>query len=441
MSGPVVALVAAAGAGWEAPLLAALSGRRDVVVLKRCVDVEDLLASATTGQAAVAVVGLDAVGLDAAALDRLRALRVAPVVVGPGPDDPAAERAQAHADRVGARRVLPQTDVEALVEAMAAEGRGTSSEPPPATPPTSALPGSSPLAVLDETSGALVPGGPDRRVHVVWGPAGAPGRTTLAVGLAASLAASGRRCVLVDADPQGGTVALQLGVVEEVSGLLAAARLDAAGRLEAEAGALVRGVGAGWGVVTGLPRADRWAEVRVGVLERLLAALAAEADVVVDVGASLEDDPTAELAGRPPRQQLTLEALAAADAVVAVGTPDPVGLARLARGVAELREIGVRPEVAVLNRMRGTLAWSEREIVATLRGVLAGAGEALAIRIVPDDPSGVDRAQAAGAALVDADGPAARAVRALAAHLVGAPEPPASGGRLRRRTAGRGRRR
>ena len=37
-------LLLAGGASWETRALAALSGRRDLVVLKRCVDVDDLLA-------------------------------------------------------------------------------------------------------------------------------------------------------------------------------------------------------------------------------------------------------------------------------------------------------------------------------------------------------------------------------------------------------------
>ena len=76
----------------------------------------------------------------------------------------------------------------------------------------------------------------------VWGPAGAPGRTTVATGLAAVLATRGPT-MLVDADPYGGSVAQVLGVLDEVSGLLAAARL-------AGSGTLAEGFG-------GVPRAPR----------------------------------------------------------------------------------------------------------------------------------------------------------------------------------------
>ena len=54
----------------------------------------------------------------------------------------------------------------------------------------------------------------------VWGPTGAPGRTTVAVGLATELASRGRGTLLLDADPYGGAVAQHLGVLDQA--LLAA---------------------------------------------------------------------------------------------------------------------------------------------------------------------------------------------------------------------------
>ena len=66
---------------------------------------------------------------------------------------------------------------------------------------------------------------------------------------------------------------------------------------------------------------------------------------------------------------MTLAALGAADEVVVVGSADPVGLSRLARGLVELGEVVGPASVRVLvNRMRPTLGWSERDIVAMLGG-------------------------------------------------------------------------
>mgnify|MGYP005990975531 CR=1 FL=1 len=76
---PVVVIVAAAGAAWESTAVGALTGRPGVVLLKRCVDVDDLLAAASAGQADAAVLGLDAHGLDSAAVDPLHRPQVRPV--------------------------------------------------------------------------------------------------------------------------------------------------------------------------------------------------------------------------------------------------------------------------------------------------------------------------------------------------------------------------
>src|SRR4029079_8436745 len=94
------------------------------------------------------------------------------------------------------------------------------------------------------------------RTLVVWGPAGAPGRTTVAVALASAVARRGLRTTLVDADPYGGTVAQHLGVLDEVSGVLSAARLTADGALEARLGSVQRVLGDRLTVVDRLARGD-----------------------------------------------------------------------------------------------------------------------------------------------------------------------------------------
>jgi MinD-like ATPase involved in chromosome partitioning or flagellar assembly len=218
-------------------------------------------------------------------------------------------------------------------------------------------------------------------VVVIWGPAGAPGRTTVAVGLAAELARR-HRTILVDLDPYGGAVAQQLGMLDEVSGLLAAVRLAGSGALEAGFGSVQRAVGAHLTVVTGLPRPDRWVEVRSGTVEHLLEVAAAHGDVVVDTGFALESDPVAEFGSRPPRNQATLAALAQADEVLVVGSADPVGLARLARGLVDLREVVAgAPVRVVINRMRPSLGWSEKDVA----GMVEGFARPVGLHFLPED--------------------------------------------------------
>jgi MinD-like ATPase involved in chromosome partitioning or flagellar assembly len=154
---------------------------------------------------------------------------------------------------------------------------------------------------------------------------------------------------------------------------------------------------------------------------------------VVDTGFSLEDDPSGDFVARPGRNHLTLAALGVADEVVVVGTPDPVGLSRLARGLVDLRDrtAGV-PVRVVVNRMRPGLGWSERDVVGMVEGFARLAG----VHFVPDDRAAADRALATGTSLVEAgDTEASRALRAVADALL----PPGSA--VRRRRAGRARRR
>ena len=394
----VVVLVVASGAPWEPEALRLLGDRPGLVVLKRCVDVADLMATAASGQAQVAVVGLDAPGFDAAAVDHLRRYEVRPVAVV---DADRMEAARARATRLGVSTLVADSALTDLPDAVvAAEAAAPVDEddvgvvPPPTEQATVVTPG---------------------RVLVVWGPAGAPGRSTLAAAVAGELARRRRRTILVDADPYGGTIAQQLGIMDEVSGLLAAARLVTAGQLEERFAGVQRGVAAHLSVVSGLPRAERWTEVRSGTIEQVLEVGRAQADVVVDTGFCLEDDPGRDVGTRPARNQLTLGALEVADEVLVVGSADPVGLSRLARGLVELREITVAPLHVVINRMRPTLGWSEKEIA----GMVAGFARLVGLHFLPDDRTAVDRSLVTGRMLLETgESPLTRAVAALVDALV-----------------------
>lgn len=402
----LVVVVVAAGAAWESPVLELIGARSGMVVLKRCVDVDEALATSTAGQADAAVVALDAPGLDQTAVEVLHRHDVRVVAVGQ--DD---EAARTRAARVGVDSLVGHDALERIPDALEAED----------DPSYDGLPlDEADLLELDadQTAG---------RTIVVWGPAGAPGRTTVAVSLAAILGRRGFRTTLVDADPYGGSVAQHLGVLDEVSGLLSAARLTGDGALEARLGSVQRALGGRLTVVTGLPRGDRWVEVRAGVIEHVVEVARAHGHVVVDTGFSLEDDPSGESLARPARNQLTLGALEVADEVLVVGTADPVGLSRLARGLVDLRERHPRAPVrVVVNRMRPTLGWSEREIVGMVEGFARLAG----VHFLPDDRNAADRAVSAGTSIPDAgDSELARALAVLGDAVV----PPATPRRRRDR--------
>jgi hypothetical protein len=333
----VPVLTAVSDALWEAELVAALSGGDlGVAVVRRCVDLADLLATAATGQARAALLSADLRRLDRDALGRLALAGVAAVGLVP----PGDEQAERRLRQLGVRHVLPADtaprELSAAVVEAVADGPVTSyAERAAVGDARSALPH------LGEPAEGAAPDAGEGRVVAVWGPTGAPGRTTVAVGLAGELAALGRPTMLVDADVYGGVVAQVLGLLDEAPGLAGACRQAGAGRSSAPALAtFARTVGPELRVLTGIARADRWPELRPTSLEVVLElARTLATTTVVDCGFGLEQDE--ELAydtAAPRRNGATLTVLEQADTVLAVGTADPVGLQRLVRGLAELRE-------------------------------------------------------------------------------------------------------
>ncbi len=177
----------------------------------------------------------------------------------------------------------------------------------------------------------------------VWGPTGAPGRSTVALNLAAELA--GRSAtLLVDADTYGASLAQALGLLDEAPGLAAAARAAEQGTLDLVALArLAPAVSDGLRVLTGIPRAERWTELRAASMTHVLdLARDLAAFVVVDCGFAIEDDEELSYDTLAPRRNAaTLTTLEAADDLVVVGSADPVGLQRLVRAVQDLRTLTV----------------------------------------------------------------------------------------------------
>ena len=146
--------------------------RSDVVVLKRCVDVDDLLATAASGQADVAVLGLDAPGLDARRGGPAPPRRGAPGGGGTGRRPAGGRRASGPPGSASAPW-SPTTTSTSLPDAVVAADVA----PRP--------PGRRRSRGRRTAASRRLGGG---RVVAVWGPAGAPGRTTVATGLAAELA-------------------------------------------------------------------------------------------------------------------------------------------------------------------------------------------------------------------------------------------------------------
>jgi len=421
-------LTAVTDAGWEEDLVAALDrADRGVAVVRRCVDVADLLAAAAAGTGRAVVLSADLRRLDRDVLTRLHASGVAVVgLVEPGDDE-----AERRLRQLGVLHVLPaDAGADAVAEALVLavlhaplRGAGGPADPRAALP------------VLGDPGEDPVPLPGAGTVVAVWGPTGAPGRTTVAVGIADEAARLGVSTLLVDADVYGGVVAQVLGVLDESPGLAAAARLDNQGGLDVPALAgLARGLGPTLRLLTGISRADRWPELRPdavrGVLDRArsLAAL-----VVVDCGFCLEQDEELSYDTLAPRRNgATLAALESADVVLAVGAGDPVGVHRLVRGLADLREVvpGCEPQVVVNKLRRGVVPGEPGREVASALQRFAGVDQ---VDLLPYDRTGLDRAISVGRTLAEVapGSPLRQALVPIAARLAGAGLP-AQGRRVRR---------
>lgn len=428
---------AVTGAPWEADLVTRLEHPRGVNVVRRCVDLADLLAAAGTGTGRAALVAADLRRLDRDALGRLATAGVVPVgVVTPGDVDgtarlhllgvPEVVHSDSAAEVVVAainaalRSAGKSAGVEnSFADPMAALSRGaTAIDDPPRTPP--AAPGG------PGGPGAAAPTHPALgRIIAVWGPTGAPGRTTVAVGVAAELAAAGLDTVLADADVYGGVVAQVLGLLDESPGLAAAVRQANAGTLDlAGLARLAPVVTPHLRVLTGLSRPDRWPELRAAALEPVWSLTRQLAPfTVVDCGFSLERDEELSFDTTAPRRNgATLLTLELADVVLAVGGADPVGMTRLVRALGELREaVPGRQVRVVLNKVRrGPVgADPERQLAAALHRY-AGVRD---VHFVAYDQAALDAALLVGRSLAEVapHSPARRGLHALAGELVGRP--------------------
>ncbi|RZS90123.1 Flp pilus assembly CpaE family ATPase [Motilibacter rhizosphaerae] len=421
-------LVALPGAPFEGELVGRIEhGGGALRVVRRCVELADLLAAAAAGSGEVALVGADLRRLDRDAVARLHASGVAVLGVAAATDDHGRERLRA----AGVAPVLAadaplaalEEAVSLALERLGGTARGWA-DPAAALPLVADLP-------AEEAPEPAVEG----TVVAVWGPAGAPGRSTVALGLASEAAALGVPTVLVDADTYGGVLAQALGLLDEAPGLAAAVRLAATGGLDVAAlGRLAPEVSPRLRLLTGIPRAERWPELRPAALEDVLrAARGLGALVVVDCGFCLEQDEELSFdVAAPRRNAATLVALEQADVVLAVGSADPLGLQRLVRGLRELRDaVPVADPRVLVNRVRRSVVGPRPE--QQLRDALvryAGVADAV---LVPEDRAGLDAALLAGRTLAEAapGSPVREPLRALAAELTG------TAPRRRRRSARR----
>lgn len=272
------------------------------------------------------------------------------------------------------------------------------------------------------------------RVLSVWGPAGAPGRTSLAIALAASFANRGMRVVLIDADPYGGAIAPLLGIDDEAPGLAAACRLAGAGALNSaefdRVSSRVKTGNSSLRVLAGISNPERWTELGRTRIKGVIEEARRDADVVViDVGFNLERDEeiVSDMSG-PRRNAATHTSLELSDSVIALAEATPLGIQRYLRARLHLLEcVGAHCRIdAVANRVRGSVTGVDA--ASQVRQALRRFGGIEHVTLLPNDYKACDRALADARAIVDAAprSQLSRQIGALAERLTTAWEQSAS---------------
>ena len=450
-------VLTALGNRWESRVATLLEGSREVTIVRRCADLPDLVATAAAGLGTVALVSSDLRGLDLTVVAQLRSAGVHVVGIAPDGDEDSERRLR----QLGVGRIVPGS-----VELAELEAALTETAPPlddslvtlerdlddeladdlAGNQRRDGMPGPAPSAAVPAYLDRGGPQGPgeavdevrvdaaEGRVVAIWGPTGAPGRTTIAVTLASELAGLGIPTVLVDADTYGGSVAQALSFLDEAPGHRGrlAGRRPGQPRPADACPSGSRGVArpAGAHRVSPRPSAGRRSGPPPSSESSPSAGRSARWSSSTAGSASRTTRSSATTpwprAATPPRSVPSR----LADEVVAVGACDPVGLQRLVRGLQELGTVPTPRPTVVVNRVRpGAVGANPEQRVSEALSRFAGVTEVL---FVPDDPSALDTALLQGRALAECapQSPVRPAVRSLAEKVAGAP---AGSGRRRRR--------
>lgn len=290
-----------------------------------------------------------------------------------------------YAADLGLAQTCPRTDTSRILRSLWGENH-------PLAPRVVAEVASSVIEVEEiNISPVSTPNPTESTIVSVWGPAGSPGRTTVAISLARECAQLDKRVLLIDADTYGGAISLHLGLGFDTSGITRACRLAQKDELTWDA---FRGCievmpdsRNNLHVLTGISDPGRWPEISESKMTTILALARDWFDVIViDVGFNLEtDEEISSDLFAPRRNAATLTSLRESDAIVAVCGADSVSLARFMRMHRNLKERFFDKPIAVA--VNKTYSHKNRTEVSEVLGRFASIAPTTTI---PFQKSGTD---------------------------------------------------
>lgn len=361
---------------YEAPLIQAIQGHTDsLAIVRRCADLAEVVAAARAGIADLAVIDGADPDLTTEAVQSLLSHGMSVIALAPH-----SERLRLKA--LGVASVAAPTSPDQVVNSLLAATRTRHASPAPASNPPPPPPESAPGTVL-----------------AVWGTSGAPGRTTLAAGIATTLSTIGPT-LLVDADTANPSLAHLLGIPVHASGLSALARAASRSALtptDIAAASVQRNPNLS--VVTGLVTSHRWREVsRPGIESIITTARLSARYTVVDVAAA-----TLEKTRRgTSRDDAVLGVLAKADRIVIAARADIVGINRLSYLAQWWDEQGTNTPIEIIVNRVASHSIGPRPL-ASLQAAIGAFMPERVFHAVPEDP-GVGRAALRGKALGEQGG-------------------------------------